>query len=334
MKVLFSYPLPFFLAHGGSQTLIEALMRELANLGVKVEPVRWWDENQTGDIIHYVSRPNSNSVRLAHEKNFKVVMTDLLDQTASRSRPRLFLQRMAIRTGRTVARGLAGNLSWGVYQEIDAMVYAVGHEWEVAKYLFDASPQRGHIIPHGLEDEAIKQLSLPAAEADYLVSVATIHPRKNTLLLAQAARLAKVPIVFLGKPYSPDNDYFLHFKELADGQYVRYPGFVSEAEKYRYLRGARGFALLSQFESGCISVYEAAAAGLPLFLSNLPWAAKSYPHAKNLQLAELRTAGLIASDLGRFYKQAHRRRETTFPVLSWREVAKEYLRLYEKVLAH
>jgi glycosyltransferase involved in cell wall biosynthesis len=334
MKVLFSHSLPFFLAHGGSQTLIEALMRELANLGVQVEPVRWWDENQTGDIIHYVGRPNSNSIRLAHEKKFKVVMTDLLDQTASRSRPRLFLQRLAIRTGRTVARGLAGNFSWGVYQEIDAMVYAVGHEWEVAKYLFDANPQRGHIIPHGLEDEAIKQLSLPATEADYLVSVATIHPRKNTVLLAQATRLAKVPIVFLGKPYSPDNDYFLRFKELVDGKYVRYPGFVSEAEKYRYLRGARGFALLSQFESGCISVYEAAAAGLPLFLSNLPWAAKSYPHAKNLQLAELRTAGLIASDLGRFYKEAHRRRETTFPVLSWREVAKEYLRLYEKVLGH
>ncbi len=334
MKVLFSHSLPFFLAHGGSQTLIEALMRELANLGVQVEPVRWWDENQTGDIIHYVGRPTTNSIRLAHEKKFKVVMTDLLDQTASRSRPRLFLQRTAIRTVRTAARGLAGIFSWGIYKEIDAMVFAVGHEWEVAQYLFDAHPQRGYIIPHGLEDEALKQLAAPAPEEDYLVSCATIHPRKNSLLLAQAARLAKVPIVFLGKPYSPDNDYFLCFSELADGQYVRYPGFVSEAEKYRYLRGARGFALLSQFESGCISVYEAAAAGLPLFLSDLPWAAKSYPQAKNLQLAKLQTAGQIASDLGRFYQAAHRRRETTFPVLSWREVAREYLRIYEKVMAH
>lgn len=333
MKVLFSHTLPFFLAHGGAQTLIEALMRELANLGVTVEPVRWWDENQTGDIIHYVCRPNESSIRFAHEKKFKVVMTDLLDQTASRSRPRLFLQRTTIQATRKFVPGLTGRFTWGIYQELDAMVFAVGHEWEVAQYLFDANPLRGHVIPHGLEPEALTQLALPAPEEDYLVSAATIHPRKNTVLLAEAAQLAKVPVVFLGKPYSANNDYFLRFKELVDDKYVRYPGFVTEAEKYRYLRGARGFALLSQYESGCISVYEAAAAGLPLFLSNLPWAAKSYPLAKQLHLADLRSGKKIAADLGRFYQQAHRESEPTFPVLSWREVAKEYLRLYEKILA-
>src|SRR5664279_2263389 len=79
MKVLFSFPLPFFLAHGGSQTLIEALMRELAQLGVDVEPVRWWDENQCGDILHYIGRPTMLSVRLGHKKGFKIVMTDFLD---------------------------------------------------------------------------------------------------------------------------------------------------------------------------------------------------------------------------------------------------------------
>lgn len=333
MKVLFSHSLPFALAHGGAQTLIEALMREVANLGVTVEPVRWWDEKQTGDIIHHICRPNMSHIRFAHEKGIKVIMTDLLDQTASRSRSRLFLQRNVARTIRKLAPGLAGAFSWDIYRELDAMVFAVGHEWEVAKYLFDANPQRGSIIPHGLEPVALTQLAMPAPEEDYLVSCATIHPRKNSVLLAEAAHLAKVPVVFLGKPYSADDDYFLRFKELVDGKYVRYPGFVTEAEKYRYLRGARGFALLSQYESGCIAVYEAAAAGLPLFLSNLPWAARSYPLAKNLRLANLRSAGKAAADLGRFYQQAHRASEPTFPVLSWRDVAKEYLRLYEKVLA-
>jgi len=93
MKVLFSHLPPFFPAHGGSQTVIEALMRELANLGVKVEPVRWRDENQTGDIIHYIGRPDRLGINPAHERKFKVVMTDLPDQTASRSTLRLFLQR-------------------------------------------------------------------------------------------------------------------------------------------------------------------------------------------------------------------------------------------------
>lgn len=333
MKVLFSHTLPFFLAHGGAQTLIEALMREIANLGVTVEPVRWWDENQRGDIIHYVCRPNESSIRFAHEKGFKVVMTDLLDQTASRSKQRLFMQRTAIQATKRFVPNLTGRFTWGIYRELDAMVFVVRHELEVAQYLFDANPQRGHVVPHGLEPEALAQLVLPAPEEDYLVSAATIHPRKNTVLLAEAAREAKVPVMFLGKPYSANNDYFLKFKALVDDKYVRYGGFVSEAEKYRYLRGARGFALLSQYESGCISVYEAAAAGLPLFLSNLPWAAKSYPLAKQLQLAELGSAKKIAPVLSEFYQKAHRSKEMTFPVFSWREVAQQYVRIYEKVLA-
>lgn len=333
MKVLFSHSLPFALAHGGAQTLIEALMREVANLGVTVEPVRWWDEKQSGDIIHHICRPNMSHIRFAHEKGIKVIMTDLLDQTASRSRSRLFLQRTAARTLRKVSPGLAGAFSWDIYRELDAIVFAVGHEWEVAKYLFDANPERGRVIPHGLDPEALQQLAQPATEENYLVFCASIQPRKNPLLLAEAAHAAKVPIVFLGKPYSADNEYFLRFKALVDGKYVRYPGFVTEAEKQRWLRGARGFALLSQFESGCIAVYEAAAAGLPLFLSNLPWAAKSYPLAKNLRLADLGSPRKVAQQLGQFYQQAHRQAGQTFPVLTWNEVAKEYLRLYEKVLA-
>ena len=75
------------------QTLLESLMRELANLGVEVEPERWWDKNQTGDILHYMNRPGGLNVILAHQKGFKVVMTENLDKTASRSRIELFGQR-------------------------------------------------------------------------------------------------------------------------------------------------------------------------------------------------------------------------------------------------
>ena len=119
-----------------------------------------------------------------------------------------------------------------------------------------------------------------------------------------------------------------------DDKYVSYPGFVSEAEKYRYLRGARGFALLSQFESGCIAVYEAAAAGLPLFLSNLPWADQSYPLAKHLHLAELRSAKKSPPIWGNFTNRRTGEAEPPSRCLSWRDVAKEYLRLYEKILTH
>ena len=322
MKVIFSHSLPFFLAHGGTQTLTEALMREVAHLGIEVEPERWWDDRQAGDILHYIGRPPVSNVRAARQKGFKVVMTENLDQTASRTRGELLAQRSLTKLARALLPpALLARMGWEVYQQLDAMVYVVEHEWEVAQYLFGARPEAGHVIPHGLEAETLRQLALPQREEDYLVSVATIHSRKNPVLLAQAAHQARTPIVFLGKPYAGDNPYFLEFKKWVDGNMVRYPGFVSAEEKWRYLRGARGFALLSQFESGCIAVYEASAAGLPLLLPDLPWATKVYGGAREVKFVRLRSGADIAAELESFYSRAHRRPGTTFGILTWRQVA-------------
>jgi glycosyltransferase involved in cell wall biosynthesis len=223
-------------------------------------------------------------------------------------------------------------LGWDAYQELDAMVYMVEHEWETARYLFHANPERGHIIPNGLESEALVQLALEQAPGDYLVCMATIYPVKNNVLLARAARLAGIPIVFLGKPYSEDDPYFLEFKQFADGKVARYIGFVTEEEKNSWLRGARGFVLLSQFESASIAVYEAAAAGLPLLLSDLPWANQVYGHVPAARFVALGRPETIAAVLKDFYAQARRQRGPTFPVLTWRQVAECYLEIYRKLL--
>ena len=334
MKVLFSNGLPFFLAHGGTQTLLESIMRELGNLGVEVEPERWWDENQKGDIIHFMNRPAILNVRAAKQKGFKVIMTENLDQTASRTAGQLFTQRCFTKVARAILpAGLLARLGWDAYQELDAMVYVVEHEAKVAAYLFNADQTKMHVIPHGADEKALEELANPQPEEDYLICTATIHPRKNQVLLAEAAKLAGIPIVFLGKPYAEDDPYFLKFKSLVDGRIVRYPGFVSTDEKFRYLRGARGFALLSEFESGSIAVYEASAAGLPLFLSALPWANKVYHNCLGSSFTPLHDSYHVSSKLAAFYKNAHRQKGTTFPLLTWNQVAAKYVEIYRRMLA-
>ena len=102
MKIITSCNLPFALAHGGVQNLIEAVTRALVVLGVEVEPERWWDERQTGDVLHYFGRPPLvQHVRFAQQKGRRVVMFESLDQTASRSRLALFGQRVLTRLART-----------------------------------------------------------------------------------------------------------------------------------------------------------------------------------------------------------------------------------------
>jgi len=332
MKIVYSHDVPFFLAHGGSQTYIENVMREMAVLGETVEPERWWDECQTGDILHYIGRAPIANVHLAHEKGFKVVMTELMDMTASRTPLQLKIQRILIRQVRRLMPSLVTRLSWESFRAVDALIFCSPIEAAVAHDLFNADTSRSHYVGLGIDAAMIRALAEPAPEGDYLVSVATIAPRKNTILLAEAARHARIPVRFLGKPYAEDDAYFRQFTALVDGQSVRYDGFVSPEEKCQILRRARGFALLSRFETGCIAVHEASAAGLPLFLSDLPWAARGYPGAQHLKLCPLGSPSAIAGRLSEFYAGAHRARGQNFPVQSWGEVAEQIRAVYTSIL--
>jgi glycosyltransferase involved in cell wall biosynthesis len=334
MKAIFYCSNPFFLMHGGTQTLLEALMREIRACGVEVEPARWWDDTQKGDIIHFMNRPTRTLVLAAKQKNFATVMTETMDQTGSRNRLELWLRKFAFQCDRALGSPVTRRLNVEVYRLLDAMVYIVGLERQVANYLYHAPLELTHVIPHGLEASAIAELAQPEPEGDYLLCAATITPRKNTLLLAEAARQANVPVVFLGKPFNDGDPYYLRFKTLVDGRTIQYPGFVSPEEKHRLFRRARGFALLSQFESGSIALYEAAAAGLPLLLPVLPWATRVYQHARDKQFVRLRTPERLAADLRRFYDHAHRQPGHTFPVMTWRQVARQYVDIYENVLRH
>lgn len=334
MKVLLWTNIPFSLAHGGVQTHMDNLFKHLPAFGVETEPLRWWDQAQSGDLLHTITRPETAVVRLAHEKGMKVVMSDILDATASRSNFRLFAQKTTIRLAKRLAGGLTAKLNWEVYQEADALVFVLPREQQVAQYLFDAPATRCHVINHAVEPEALEQLALPEPQGDHLISVATIAPRKNTLALARAAHTAQVPIVFLGKPFGEDDPYFTEFKKLVDGKYVRYPGFVSREEKYHLLRTAKGFCLLSFGETGCIALHEASAAGLPLFLSDLPWARQGYTAAKTgITFVAPTRPEIVANQLRTFYNNSHRLPHHIFPVQSWRDVAEQYVQVYRSVLA-
>jgi len=87
MKVLFDHSFPFFLAHGGFQTQIEQSKAALEAVGVEVEFLRWWDDAQRGDIIHYFGRPVGAYVDLARKKGIKFVLAELLTGLGSRRTP-------------------------------------------------------------------------------------------------------------------------------------------------------------------------------------------------------------------------------------------------------
>lgn len=332
MKVLFDHSSPFFLAHGGFQIQIEQTKAALEAVGVEVEFVRWWDEGQRGDIIHFFGRPTGAYVELAQQKNFRVVQSELLTGLGSRSATARVFQKALIRIAMNVLPpAFTSKLGWDAYAKADACIANTPWEGQLMVEMFSAPPERVHCVPNGVEQVFLQSNSVE--RGGWLVCTATIAERKRTLELAEAAVQSKVPTWIIGKPYSAADPYAGRFLDFAKQHpsLVRYEGAISDRAKLAQVyRQARGFVLLSTMETRSLAAEEAAACECPLLLSDLPWARCVF--GQNASYCPVtRSTGRTASILRRFYDEAPRLPVPPKPK-TWLEVARIFQAVYETAL--
>ncbi|MGC9944257.1 MAG: glycosyltransferase family 4 protein [Verrucomicrobiota bacterium] len=333
MKVLFNCGLPFALAHGGQAIQIQQTMAALQAIGVAVEPMRWWDEGQAGDLIHYFGRMPPELIRFAHQKRIRVVMGELLTGAGSQTN----FERLARRIFRWGAenlapQGFAAAFQWESYQLADGFTALTSWEKHLMQYKFDASPEKIFVVPNGVEEVFFQAAAAPRDR--WLVCTATITERKRVLELAQAAIAAPAPLWIIGKAYSDNDDYAQQFYALAKAnpKFIRYEGPINDrARLAKIYREARGFVLLSTMESLSLSALEAAACECPLLLSDLPWAHSSFPGGAEFCQVTNSTA-TTAAVLKKFYAAAQHLPCPPKPA-TWTDVARQFKVVYEKVLA-
>jgi glycosyltransferase involved in cell wall biosynthesis len=335
MKILVDHPDPFFLAHGGFQRQIEQTTLALSEIGVDVENVRWWDDSQNGDVLHYFGRPSAAYVNFAHQKRLRVVLEELLTGLGSRNGLERLLQRSAIRLSRSVLpSGFTARLAWDSYGTSDACVAKTGWEADLMISMFGAPGERVHCIPNGVESEFLEPVPADNQRGKWLVCTATITERKRPLETAQAAVCAGTPIWIVGEPYSQEDDYAKRFMEFArqHSDLVRYEGGLNErVELAAAYREARGFVLLSTMETLSLSALEARACGCPVLLSKLPWATTTFGRdARYCPVSSRLEAS--ARHLREFYEQAPGI-ETSQRPAGWDDIAREYVELYEQLLS-
>ena len=333
MKILIDHQLPFLLAHGGLQIQIERTKQALEALGVEVEYLRWWDDSQSGDIIQFFGRANPSHIDFAHTKGMKYVMSELFTGQGSRTPSQLRLQGGLEKVLRKVipATFLTG-FRWDAYKKTDALLVGTPWEAEVARLLFAPPPEKIHIVPNGVEDLFFLDPNSEASRrSKELVCTATITPRKRVLELAEAAILAETPLRILGAPYGEADPYYRRFLVLAGQRpdLIRYTGALKDrAELARAYKEARGFVLLSTMETRSLSSEEAAAAGCPLFLSDLPWARSTF--GRTAIYCPIGNTASTASALRKFYQEAPALPTPAMPC-RWGDVADQLVRIYQKL---
>ena len=332
MKILIHCNQPFALAHGGLQSQIEQTKYALERIGVEVEFLRWWDEKQKGEIIHYFGRMPIFLVRGARQKGMKVVFSDLMGGTGARSRNKLTLQRWGTRIFQQTLPGMvADHFNWESYRLADACLALTAWEAHLMTYLFGAPEGKVHVVPNGVEEVFFKHER--TAPGKWLVCTATINAVKRVVEIAEAAVLAQTPVWIIGRAYSDADPYAQKFFSLArrSPEFIRYEGAIQDRERLAQIYcDARGFVLLSAYESLSLSALEAAACECPLLLSDLPWARSTFgEHACYCPVSSpRRTAGHLRA----FYDQAPLLKPPLKP-LTWTEVARQIKTIYERVLA-
>lgn len=333
MQVLFDHPFPFALAHGGFQIQIEQTAAALRRTGVEVEFLRWWDDAQLGQIIHYFGRPTQAYIQRAQQKGIKVVVADLLTELGSRSRALRLAQKMLMETAsRALPTPFTARMAWDAYRQSDAVIALTPWEAQLMRDMFSAPKEKIYVLPNGVEDTFLNSKARPRGA--WLVCTATITQRKRVLELGKAAVASQTPVWIIGKPYFEADSYAGQFEQLAKNfpQWVRYEGPIYDrirlAEVYRE---ARGFVLLSTMETHSLAAEEAAASECPLLLSDLPWArtvfdaSASYcPVAADVS----HTAAVLRS----FYDAAPKLNPPRKPK-SWTEVAQQLREIYEHLLS-
>jgi glycosyltransferase involved in cell wall biosynthesis len=332
MKVLFNHQLPFSLAHGGTQIQIEQTTAALQKIGVTVEMLRWWDGEQTGDILQSFGRVPTHMLRLAHKKGMRVILSELLTEQGSRSSTHRTVHKWLVKVlRRTLPASVKASFSWDSYKLADACLALTPWEARLMEELFEAPPEKMHVIPNGVEEVFLN--SKPAVRGPWLICTATITERKRVLELSEAAVLAQTPVWIIGKSYSDTDGYGQRFLALAREQpaLVRFEGPVTDRQRLAQIyREARGFVLLSTMESLSLSALEAAACECPLLLSDLPWARTSF--GSQASYCPIVPPDRTAPHLKRFSEAAPKLEPPPRP-LSWVEVAQKMKALYERLLS-
>jgi glycosyltransferase involved in cell wall biosynthesis len=333
MKILLNCHLPFLLAHGGTQVQIEQTKAGLEQIGVEVEYLRWWDADQTGDILHQVGWLPSEMIDRARKKGWKVAITILLTETCNRSPGELFLRKLLVRSAMAspLPPKLKRRLQWQAYHLSDQMIVGLEVEARIVREGYGVPRERVAVVPLGLS-QTFLQAAPASRSGTHLICTGTIGPSKNSLELAGYAAAAQVPLLFVGKPFDYGSDYWKQFEKLVDGRVVRHlPHVGSPAELVALLQQARGYVLMSRFENWSLAAHEAAACGLPMLLPDQPWSRERFGARASYFPKPGR--GSPADALKRFYEGCPELPPPGIRLHSWVEVAEMLRTIYQQMLA-
>jgi glycosyltransferase involved in cell wall biosynthesis len=131
-----------------------------------------------------------------------------------------------------------------------------------------------HVVPNGIEfKNIIDKCQIDTSSRSDILLISNLERHKGIDLLVKSIPIVlrsvsdlKVFIAGVG----PEEDELKRLaKELGLNRYIEFLGYISERDKYRYLKITKIFVIPSRWENSPITLFEAMAAGIPVIGSNV-----------------------------------------------------------------
>jgi glycosyltransferase involved in cell wall biosynthesis len=277
--VVLHAPSAAFQAPGGGENQLLRTAWHLEALGVTVRPlVPWIDRLDNAQLLHLfgMSTEGLALARVARARGVKVVLSPICW-----FEPRA-LAALAPSGGSAAAAVAKWTLRrcWpncpGWRRELlglaDAILPNSQAEARQLIHLFGALHKRMHVVPNGVDERFAQadpsDFRTLQGDAEFVLYVGRIEPRKNVLGLVHATQDARLPLVVLGDPV-PGHERYAQACRAAGQGTARWLGALAHDDPLlaSAYAAARVFALPSWFETPGLAALEAALAGCAVVLT-------------------------------------------------------------------
>jgi glycosyltransferase involved in cell wall biosynthesis len=278
VNVLLAGKLTGMAAPGGGEVQLQAMARELPQVGVNARLWRPWEENLSAvQCLHlFGSEPEHLSVvEVARQKGIPVVLSPVAwFDLASCWRDAANWRRRSVACTKFLVRSALPKLpSWRrrLYQAVDLLLPNSQAEAEQLIRYFGVSADRIRVVPNG----AARRFASPDAQPfierigyrDFILYAGRIEPRKNQLGFLRAMQGIVVPIVVLGNVVPGYQAYAEACRQAAGTNVQFLAGLNHDDPLLASAYAACGcLALASWYETPGLVALEAAMSGTPLVL--------------------------------------------------------------------
>lgn len=288
------------------------------------------------DIIHGIMQ--SFSTPLAHLKNRYPCLVTVLGIIAKEYK--LYTNKKLSYIYRAT---IAKRNEYLILSKIPNIVVESTYNKRIIKQIYNVNNSKIYVIPDGVDIEYIQQIEPKNLDKDiHAFFIGNLYPIKGVDLLIRATPIItkSIPdfhLIIAGR--GPQEDYLKRLvKELNLEKNIKFLGFISDEDKFKYIKSSKVVVVPSRWDFSPIVIYEAMACGKPVIASDVTNSeilidGKTGLLFKSEDVEDLADKIITLLADPKLRKKMGKRALEKAKECDWGKIAERYIEIYKKVIA-